>query len=162
MLETTQGHVKLAAGRWAFLPGRIWDKIDSVMRRRLFTLEEALGLLTWLEEKFRDMDLLREELGRLQDEASQLVRHSRSNGSTGAEGPIGQAQKRVEEARLGLTSVAQEIQDAGIIVRGADQGLVDFLSVREGQEVFLCWVRGEDTIGYWHGTNEGYLARKAL
>ena len=42
------------------------------------------------------------------------------------------------------------------------QGLVDFLSVREGQEVFLCWVRGEDTIGYWHGTDEGFENRKRI
>ena len=41
-------------------------------------------------------------------------------------------------------------------------GLVDFPAVRQDQEVFLCWVRGEDVIQYWHGTNEGYASRKAL
>ena len=56
----------------------------------------------------------------------------------------------------------EEINQKGIIVRDVTSGLVDFPSLRDGQEVFLCWFKGEARIEYWHGTNEGIGSRKPL
>ena len=41
-------------------------------------------------------------------------------------------------------------------------GLVDFLHLRDGREVNLCWRYGEERITHWHGLREGYAARKPL
>ena len=41
-------------------------------------------------------------------------------------------------------------------------GLVDFLHLRNGREVNLCWKYGEREIRHWHGLDEGYAARKPL
>ena len=132
------------------------------MRRRIFTLEEATALLPWLESKLRELDPIRGELDRLQKQLSALSQQSRSNGKARIEAEIHQVQKEVEEARSKVAEVVQEINDKGIIVRDANIGLVDFPALRSQTEVFLCWVRGEDPIGYWHGTNEGYMSRKPL
>ena len=50
----------------------------------------------------------------------------------------------------------------GIIVRDVATGLVDFPSQREGREVYLCWIRGEERIDFWHETNRGFAHRQPL
>jgi len=52
--------------------------------------------------------------------------------------------------------------DRGIIVRDVAIGLVDFPSQREGREVYLCWIGGEERIDFWHETNRGFSHRERL
>ena len=132
------------------------------MANRIFTLEEADNLIPWLESKFQDLSAAREEEGRLQMSTTTLMRQSRSNGGSGMEGEIVSAQKAVDEATARTSGLIKEITDQGILIRNVDIGLVDFLSVRGGREVFLCWIRGEAAISYWHSTREGYGSRKPL
>jgi len=41
-------------------------------------------------------------------------------------------------------------------------GLVDFPSVIDSREVYLCWRSDEDRIKYYHGIEEGYANRKII
>jgi hypothetical protein len=41
-------------------------------------------------------------------------------------------------------------------------GLVDFPSVIEGEDVFLCWRSDEDDILYYHSEREGFQGRKMI
>ncbi|MFC2135008.1 DUF2203 domain-containing protein [Bacteroidota bacterium] len=41
-------------------------------------------------------------------------------------------------------------------------GLVDFPSIIDGEEVYLCWRSDEDGITYYHSTSDGYSGRKKL
>ena len=41
-------------------------------------------------------------------------------------------------------------------------GLVDFPSIIEGNEVYLCWRSDEEEILYYHRTDEGYAGRKLI
>jgi hypothetical protein len=61
-----------------------------------------------------------------------------------------------------LEETLEEITDRGIIVRDVASGLVDFPSLREGREVYLCWISGEDRIEYWHETDRGFAHRQPL
>ncbi len=61
-----------------------------------------------------------------------------------------------------LQEAIQRIQETGCVVKDLDQGLVDFPSLREGEEVYLCWKLGEARIEYWHGIDEGFAGRKPL
>jgi len=56
----------------------------------------------------------------------------------------------------------EEIQVLGGVTKDVGLGLVDFLHLREGREVNLCWRYGEERITHWHGLDEGYAARKPL
>ena len=49
-----------------------------------------------------------------------------------------------------------------VVLRDLDRGLVDFPSLREGQEVYLCWEEGEDQIGFWHDPDTGFGGRQPL
>ena len=132
------------------------------MANRYFTLQEARSMLPWLAEQFDKIDVAREEESRLQQDTVDIYRKSHSNGKGGMEKEISASQEAVEEAMTRTTALAREITDRGIIVRHIQSGLVDFLSHRDGQEIFLCWIRGEEDIAFWHGVHEGYASRKPL
>jgi hypothetical protein len=62
------------------------------------------------------------------------------------------------EMQRGLGAVAE----LGGVPKDLSLGLVDFLHLRNGREVNLCWKYGEREIRHWHGLDEGYAARKPL
>jgi len=62
------------------------------------------------------------------------------------------------EIRRGLG----EIVELGGAPKDLSLGLVDFLHLRDGREVNLCWRYGEREIRHWHGLDEGYAGRKPL
>ncbi len=62
------------------------------------------------------------------------------------------------EIRQGLG----EIVELGGAPKDLGLGLVDFLHLRDGREVNLCWKYGEREIRHWHGLDEGYAGRKPL
>jgi hypothetical protein len=69
---------------------------------------------------------------------------------------------RVDERTAEVAGCVKAITELGVQVKDLDRGLVDFPSLREGEEVLLCWHVGEDEIRYWHGADEGFAGRKPL
>ncbi|MBM4171294.1 MAG: DUF2203 family protein [Ignavibacteria bacterium] len=41
-------------------------------------------------------------------------------------------------------------------------GLVDFPSIINDEEVFLCWKSDEDSINHYHSVREGFIGRKPI
>jgi hypothetical protein len=70
--------------------------------------------------------------------------------------------RAVSESFLALRSALLELQEMEVVLRDLERGLLDFPSVRDGREVYLCWEEGEDTIGYWHDLDTGYGGRRPL
>jgi hypothetical protein len=62
------------------------------------------------------------------------------------------------EMQRGLGAIAE----LGGVPKDLSLGLVDFLHLRNGREVNLCWKHGEREIRHWHGLDEGYAGRKPL
>jgi hypothetical protein len=62
------------------------------------------------------------------------------------------------EMQRGLGAIAE----LGGVPKDLGLGLVDFLHLRAGREVNLCWKYGEREIRHWHGLDEGYAGRKPL
>ena len=62
------------------------------------------------------------------------------------------------EMQRGLAAIAE----LGGVPKDLSLGLVDFLHLRDGREVNLCWKYGEREIRHWHGLDEGYAGRKPL
>jgi hypothetical protein len=54
------------------------------------------------------------------------------------------------------------LEEAGIVIRDIDRGLIDFPAIREDREVYLCWELGEDEITHWHELDAGYRGRQPL
>lgn len=67
-----------------------------------------------------------------------------------------------DETAERLLEIVNRIQSTGVVVKDLDVGLVDFPSLLEGEEIYLCWKLGEDRITFWHGVHEGYNGRKPI
>jgi hypothetical protein len=121
---------------------------------RHFTVEEANAELARIRE---GLERLRDARAGLTDEEARaaLAEAIPTNGG-GAPGKV------VSDAFLRLRSTLAELQGMGIIVRDIDRGLVDFPSIRDGREVYLCWTEDEVEIGYWHDLESGYAGREPL
>lgn len=69
---------------------------------------------------------------------------------------------RIERLTAEVQQGLSEIVELGGSPKDLGLGLVDFLHLREGREVNLCWKYGEREIRHWHGLDEGYAGRKPL
>ena len=83
-------------------------------------------------------------------------------GSIPPSAELGRKKALREQHLASLQGTLEEIQQTGCVVKDLDMGLVDFPSMLNGQEVYLCWKLGEKHIAYYHGMDEGYSARKPL
>ena len=121
---------------------------------RHYSLEQARAQLPWVEQR---LAALRDARARLTDtEARQaLADGSPTNGG-------GHPGKQVGEAFVELQNGIAAFDQRGIILRDLDSGLIDFPSVRDGEEIYLCWIDGESDIGFWHELDAGYPGRRPL
>ena len=70
--------------------------------------------------------------------------------------------ERRDAASQKLRLLLENFEQAGVLVKDLDKGLVDFPTLFRGEEVYLCWKLDEPSIGFWHGTHEGFAGRKAI
>ena len=132
------------------------------MERRHFTLEEANESLPWLAETLSRLMPVREELSERQQELLVLLRQRRGNGTSSKVSQTVELQRTVDRLTNQLQRGLREINQRGIIVQDLSRWLVDFPSYRDGREIFLCWIRGEMEIAYWHETNAGFSGRQPI
>ena len=131
-------------------------ELDQMMESDQFTLDEANALVPWLEEMFRKQELIRQEYVTLRKRLSELAKDH------GSEDETAKIKANAELLARHIEEAVEDILDRGIIVRDVATGLIDFPSQREGREVYLCWICGEERIDFWHETNRGFSHRKRL
>ena len=64
-----------------------------------------------------------------------------------------------------LTKFYQSVEDlesTGVVLKGLDEGLLDFPAKRFDQEIWLCWKEGETEIKFWHEKDTGFMGRKPI
>ena len=108
------------------------------------------------------MALLDSRLRQTQSDYQDLSRRRNNNGHSSSDAEIESARKEVNKFSAEIESGMEVILQEGILVRHIESGLVDFPSLRDGREVYLCWLLGEKDIGFWHETNVGYSSRQPL
>ncbi len=122
---------------------------------KYFTLDEALEMLPFVRASFERISSIREELGLTAEAMEQLTKKAGSNGG-------GQRSTGYLEKILSLNAVLSELSDRGILVKDVNVGLVDFPHIRDGREVLLCFMMGEETIAYYHEVETGFAGRRPL
>lgn len=121
---------------------------------RHYTLDEANAALGWVQEAIASLRGAREGLG--DEEAREALSEAGPRNGGGSPGRV------VSHAFLELRAGLTRLQDAEVVLRDLDRGLVDFPAIRDGREIYLCWVEGEDEIRYWHDLEAGFAGREPL
>ncbi len=125
------------------------------MKKRYFTLEEARRLLPQVKELAHRMVALAEQLGEYREAIQPLADNNVQNAGS-AEGTAYLTHV------IALQAVISRVQDAGCLVKGVEEGLVDFPHLKDGREVYLCWKLGEKEILYWHEVDSGFEGRTPI
>lgn len=126
-----------------------------------FTLDEANRLLPRLRELVPQAQECKRRVDALGEEVAVLARKAAGNGRLAGQ-EVKAKRSALEEAARALDESLKQIAELGCEVKGIDQGLIDFLSRREGRDVYLCWRIGEDEVSYWHEIQTGFAGRQPL
>jgi len=122
---------------------------------RRFTVVEANRAIPRLE---RRLSTLREKIRELSGYAPSRSIDPRLVGLEGGRPVAVDYLAGIEEILAGSRSLEED----GMIVRDVQRGLVDFPAVVDGKYVYLCWVRGEKQVGFYHEPNAGFAGREPL
>lgn len=61
-----------------------------------------------------------------------------------------------------LHSLLHEFQDMDIEIKDLTIGLIDFVCLKDGREIYLCWKYGEEQIQFWHEIEAGFAGRQKI
>ncbi|MFN8414277.1 MAG: DUF2203 domain-containing protein [Anaerolineales bacterium] len=61
-----------------------------------------------------------------------------------------------------LDALLHQIQDMGVEVKDLTIGLIDFVALHDGREIYLCWKYGEGDIQFWHELDAGFSGRQKI
>jgi len=61
-----------------------------------------------------------------------------------------------------ISAYLEELSNVGCVLKGFDDGLVDFHSRLDGRDILLCWRLGEEDITHWHELDAGFAGRQEL
>jgi hypothetical protein len=125
---------------------------------KLFTPREIDALLPKLESIFQHMDALQKRTHELAATRPPASAHPSASEVADSARIRSQMEFLLKAVQEDITLVAQ----LGGVVKDIDAGLVDFLGRVEGEEVWLCWKRGENRIHFWHPLNAGFSQRQTL
>lgn len=121
---------------------------------RHFSRDEANALLPRLKPLLRQLRDAKDEL--TDTDAHEALSEAAPANGGGEEG------RKVGIAFLEVRRLLEALAEAGIVLRDIDRGLVDFPTIVEGREAYLCWELGEDEVSYWHDISSGYRGREPL
>ena len=125
------------------------------MSTRYFSLDEARATLPRVKALMEQVQSARREILRVRPDALPAIEKAATNGGNKAAGELSTHAMRLEQGVKGILAL-------GITITDIDAGLVDFLGLRNGREVYLCWRYGEEELGFWHELNAGFSGRRPL
>jgi len=126
------------------------------MQKRYFTLDGAENLIPKVNKsvsKLRDIAKAINLLGSIElsseDNYSNVITEIRIN-------------KTYHKLNYLFFKEISFLLNNSIIIKDIKEGIVDFYSIFEGREIFLCWKAEEKDIKYWHEISTGFAARKPI
>lgn len=128
------------------------------MEKRYFTLAEANSLLP----QVAGMILSLQELKREIDAKFLHLQEQKQRSPETPSDAFFAEEAELEFLMMNANGLLGQLAGLGADLKDIDSGLVDFLTLVDGQEALLCWHLGETEITHWHGLYEGYQGRKPI
>ncbi len=130
------------------------------MRGKIFTVDEANRMLPLVGRIADDIVSTYAEVN--QALAAYETSKARNDSTAGADADLRRKDREVGDVLDRFQGLIQEIEALGGTVKDYERGFIDFYGDVAGEIVYLCWSRGESSIGHWHRLDEGYAKRRDL
>lgn len=124
-------------------------------RSRYFSLEQANAVVRAIRPMIGEILAIRQSILDKQPQVWPVLEKTVGNGGSKAASQVAHEYQR-------MSDLVKEINSTGAILKDINSGLVDFLALRDGREVYLCWQYGEEEIRYWHDIEAGYAGRELI
>ncbi|MCC7137831.1 MAG: DUF2203 domain-containing protein [Planctomycetes bacterium] len=130
------------------------------MKGKIFTVDEANRMLPLVAR-------IADDIVRTYGEVNTALQAYEAAKAAAGGDDASEAELRRRDAEVGevldrFQALIQEIEALGGTVKDYERGFIDFYGDVAGEIVYLCWTRGETSIGHWHRLEEGYAKRRAL
>lgn len=133
--------------------------------KKYFTVEEANRRLPLVRAIIEDIVALFQDVHERKERLLRIRQTSRGgsqNEPNAYEEEVDQIERDLEKDIQKLDDFVQELRDLGVELKDYANGLVDFPTLIDGREAYLCWKRGEEEIAYWHELDAGFQGRQSL
>ena len=125
------------------------------MSTKYFTIEEANALLPVLQPMLEELLVRRAHIVESRQNIIDLVESGQSDIG-------GRAASTMVQDFIKIESLSGKIRSHGCILKDLNKGLIDFLSIQDGREVYLCWQFGEPRDAFFHELHTGFAGRQSL
>lgn len=139
--------------------------MNAAAKKQYFTAEEANQRLPLVRvivqdivDLHKDVHERRERLNRIR----QLPGASKRDEETLHSEELRQTELEIDRDIVRLDAFVEELRELGCELKDRHNGLIDFLTLVDGREAYLCWKLGEDEIAYWHELDAGFQGRQSL
>ena len=119
--------------------------------------------MPWLVERLAERTELLATIESLKASGESLTKKANSNGHSKSSPDPDQLQTDIDRMSREVREILRNIAEKGIILRDPSTGLSDFPAKNAaGQEIYLCWMSGEERIAFWHTPESGFAGRQPL
>ena len=126
----------------------------SLLFRKHYSVEEAREMLPQIRAWFSEINAL---TGRIHETDQDFGPRIKAGEDLGG---MAVSQRIRDMARV--HSILREFHSREIQVKDLQRGLIDFPTLLDEREIFLCWEHAENDITQWHDLESGFAGRQAL
>jgi hypothetical protein len=121
-----------------------------------FTIKSANEMLPTIIEKFQKIRQEKNEVEKMEQKL-----HVNLSGTSNLDDYVTLKQNLNASVTRFYTSI-EELEKTGVVLKGLEEGLLDFPSKKFDDEIWLCWKEGETEIKFWHEKDVGFNGRKPI
>lgn len=121
-----------------------------------FTIAAANEKLPIVVDKFKNIIKLKNEIVKIEHELNSSLT------PTSTFEQYVTIKQKLNSAVTKFYQAIEDLENTGVVIKGIDDGLLDFPSKRFDDEVWLCWKEGEKEIKFWHEKDVGFSGRKPI
>ena len=126
----------------------LWN--EPKVGRKYFAIAEANSALPYVSRVVDDISAAYERAV----DVRQRIEHPNSDDC------VDQLREDYELLMDQLNEFIDELALVGVELKDFERGLIDFPSLYQGREIYLCWQRGEPGIEAWHEIDAGFAGRQ--
>jgi hypothetical protein len=134
----------------------------SATRKKMFTVAEANASLPLVRAIVQDIAELSTSLRERHERLTRVRSNERIKFAESHEEELKSVEQEFERDQERMQEYEQELRKLGVELKDHDSGLIDFPSLMNGHEVYLCWRLGEAEVGHWHELDAGFSGRQKL